>query len=265
MKIEQIKVTPKQAAKWLESNMEQNRRLRPQHVATLARDMKAGNWKQTGETVKFNTMRLLIDGQHRLSAIVESGCTVELSVAWDVPSDSIMAIDTGKSRNPADVLAIAGLTKYPKQVAALCMMIEAHQSGTESKRLRKRRGMSAQEVAAYMAEHDNLEQHAKEGIQLYDACVNPAALTPSEWIFLHWLFSQVDPVAATNFLTQLSKLTCPAESPIRSLFARLTGQVKLDRALKIAYAKRTWNAWRKGDRDVSLRVKEVEGEKLQLV
>jgi len=265
MKIESTKVTPKLAAKWLESNFDKNRRIRPQHVATLARDMVAGNWKQTAEAIKFNPMRQLIDGQHRLSAVVASGCTVEMLVAWDVPSDAIMAIDTGKGRNPADVLAIAGLTKYPAQIASLCRMVEAYQSGSMDKKLKKRRGMSAQEVAALVASNPGIERHAAEGIRFYDGSVNKEALTPSEWVFFHWLFSQVDAGQADTFLAQLSKLTCPADSPIRTFFDRLTGKFKLDRHTKIAYAKRTWNAWRRGEQEVQLRIREAEGEKLELV
>ena len=62
LKITTERITPKQAEKYLEENIENNRPILDRHVAVLARDMKAGNWVQNGETIKFNGTGALLDG-----------------------------------------------------------------------------------------------------------------------------------------------------------------------------------------------------------
>lgn len=105
MIIKKTKVTPQKAAQWLEKNFGRNRKIRKGHISKLVFDMKNGNWQETGETLKFNIMGDLIDGQHRLTAIVESGCTLELWVATDVPNAAINAIDIVHAPERADEAA----------------------------------------------------------------------------------------------------------------------------------------------------------------
>lgn len=63
------------AETWLSRNSN-NRNLRGQVIASYARDMKSGAWVLNGETVKIASNGQLLDGQHRLNAVVESGQTV---------------------------------------------------------------------------------------------------------------------------------------------------------------------------------------------
>jgi hypothetical protein len=261
MKIEKIKVTPKTAAKWLESNMATNRNIRKSYIKMLAADMLAGRWKETGETIKFNPMRTLIDGQHRLSAVVESGCTIEMHVAWDVPSDAIMAIDTGRSRSAADIMTLQGTCKYPKQTPTLIRRIEAWESKSLSAELKKRRGLTAQEIVLSLKKHEGLEAHIANSFRHYANSVNTATLTQGEWAFASWLLHQTDPAAAEDFLTQLSMLTCPPTSPIRVLFTKLTS-INLPTLLKVNYIIRTWNAWRRGETQVTLKARIADEEKI---
>src|SRR5438105_4834244 len=67
-----VKVTPELARQWLESN-EDNRRLSDEWVRKLARDMVNDEFPNVGETLKFDEKGRLIDGQHRLRAVVLSG------------------------------------------------------------------------------------------------------------------------------------------------------------------------------------------------
>ncbi len=64
-------VTPFMAAKLLENN-QVNRKRSEGHIKFLAKQMSAGNFKLTGETVKISTDGKLLDGQHRLHAIDHS-------------------------------------------------------------------------------------------------------------------------------------------------------------------------------------------------
>ena len=104
LKITTERITPKQAEKYLEENIENNRPILDRHVAVLARDMKAGNWVQNGETIKFNGTGALLDGQHRLWACIEAQVPFTTAVARGVPS--LEEVDRGRSRAMSHILAM---------------------------------------------------------------------------------------------------------------------------------------------------------------
>lgn len=96
-------VTPQQATRWLEGNVA-NRLLRDHKVAEYARDMKAGRWRLTHEPIAFSNTGALINGQHRLWAVIEADVPVKFTVAYNVPDDARGVIDSGLIRTDADHL-----------------------------------------------------------------------------------------------------------------------------------------------------------------
>lgn len=108
-----FKVTPAHAEKWLEMNTG-NRRIRPSHVRHLARQMEQGRWMLSPEPIVFSPKRLL-DGQHRLSAVLMSGCTIEASVALVQNEDVFRVLDQGVNRNNSDLTGIPSPVLQPLQ------------------------------------------------------------------------------------------------------------------------------------------------------
>lgn len=106
-RIELVDVTPELAEFWLTQN-QSNRNIRRDIWKAYARDMAAGAWKLTAEPVKISPAGKLLDGQHRLHAIVNSGATVQMFVAYDVPEDAQAAMDSGSKRTASDALALRG-------------------------------------------------------------------------------------------------------------------------------------------------------------
>jgi hypothetical protein len=101
-------ITPELAAAWLENRNTHNRPLRDYRIAELARDMSAGRWHDTGEPIKFDYNDALLDGQHRLGAIVASGVTIEMLVIWGLQPETQDYMDIGLKRSVADSLRDAG-------------------------------------------------------------------------------------------------------------------------------------------------------------
>lgn len=97
MRFEVMVVTPQMAEKWLERN-EGNRKLREQRAAHLARAMQDGKYRLTHQAVAFSTKGRLLDGQHRLRAIILSQVSVEMAVAFDVPEAAFEVMDAGMPR-----------------------------------------------------------------------------------------------------------------------------------------------------------------------
>jgi hypothetical protein len=103
-----VEVTPALAAKWLGECNTHNRKLVDQHVDRLARDMKAGRWRLTHQGIAFSAQRVLLDGQHRLWAVVLSDVTVRMRVFFNEPQESLASIDVIRARSNDEILSLAG-------------------------------------------------------------------------------------------------------------------------------------------------------------
>ena len=108
-----LTVTPAHAEKWLEMNTG-NRRIRPSHVRHLAKQMELGRWMLSPEPIVFSKNRLL-DGQHRLSAVLMSGCTIKASVALVQDEDVFRVLDQGVNRSNSDLTGIPSPVLQPMQ------------------------------------------------------------------------------------------------------------------------------------------------------
>lgn len=104
-------VDPATAERWLRRN-KANRRLRPPVVDRYARDMAAGRWGLTGQSIEFNTEGELIDGQHRLRALVKSGVTLPFTVMWGLPTEAQAYMDVGVKRTLSDQFRILGYENH---------------------------------------------------------------------------------------------------------------------------------------------------------
>ncbi|MEQ1735877.1 MAG: hypothetical protein ABL886_05700 [Rhodoglobus sp.] len=112
-----MEVTPAVARQWLENNYAGNRKRNEKTVAQYAKDMTSGKWPVTGEAIKFSKTGDLIDGQHRLAAIVRANVSVTLLVVVGVESDAYSVLDQGRKRTFGDYLASTD-TPYAKLIAA---------------------------------------------------------------------------------------------------------------------------------------------------
>jgi hypothetical protein len=118
MRVEIKLVTPSMAESFLLEN-KSNRKLNKQQLNMLVRTIKAGNWALTHQGVAMYSDGTLADGQHRLSAIVESGIACKMPVFYGVEKTekTVMAVDCGKVRSVKDSSAIIGLEVRPIDIA----------------------------------------------------------------------------------------------------------------------------------------------------
>lgn len=122
-------ISPKQAEKYLQFNSN-NRPLRKSLVNQYAKDMASGRWKLTHQGVAFNCDGTLLDGQHRLAAIVESKASVQMLVARGVQSSSQLVMDDHARRSAADALSLTRKEKITsKQIAIIRACIEGNRRG----------------------------------------------------------------------------------------------------------------------------------------
>lgn len=148
MKTEIRTITPEDAKTLLESN-EKNRKFSKPYAKRIAAEMKAGIWHETHQGIAIDVEGHIIDGQHRLAAIVDSGMKQTMVVTSELPADAYKYIDIGKRRSAADRL------REDPQVADVASFILRMTDGTQSagriKRLEQVRDM-VRDTALYAKE-----------------------------------------------------------------------------------------------------------------
>ena len=122
MKTEIVTITPKMAGELLNANLN-NRPKSMRRAKILAEIMRRGEWIFNGDTIRVSESGVLLDGQHRLTAIVESGIPQKSILVTGLEDDSFKTIDTGKGRTGGDVLAIEGIANYNVVAAAVYLML----------------------------------------------------------------------------------------------------------------------------------------------
>lgn len=101
-------ITPMLAEEYLKSN-KNNRQLRKNIVAYYASQMRDGQWMLNGEAIIFNERGTLVDGQHRLAAVIEAGVNIDMLVVRNADKDSFATIDSGISRKITDTFYVKGI------------------------------------------------------------------------------------------------------------------------------------------------------------
>src|SRR5256885_4562153 len=85
-----VTITPKKAAEYLERNTA-NRPLSAKTVRDFAAAMRRGEWQVTHQGIAFDTTRALVDGQHRLAAIVQADVPVQAAMFPEGPEGAVDA------------------------------------------------------------------------------------------------------------------------------------------------------------------------------
>ncbi len=104
-----------------------NRPIRPALVDEYARNMLAGEWIVTDQGIGVDVNDMLINGQHRLLALIKAAetqpdITIESWVIWNLPVGSKLATDIGGGRRPKDFLAMEGIGNGNNVGAALKLL-----------------------------------------------------------------------------------------------------------------------------------------------
>lgn len=235
-----VMVTPAMARKWLDKNADNNRSPKMAKVASYARDMEEGNWQaDTGETVKFDEDGVLIDGQNRLHAVVESGVTVSMDVAYNVPNRAMRVLDTGSARTAADVLKIAGAADRMRCSAIVRWAIMWDAGGHMGHNTGSIRPTTTEIIERYVREAGAFNAASSRGTD----CQRRGLATGGPAGVAHYLFSRIDREEARAFFDQyVGGANLPEKGPIVALRNRVL--TKLTRAEQLALLIRAWNFYR---------------------
>ncbi len=113
-------ITPQMAEQWLNTVNKSNRKIRKYWVDHLAQEIRSGNFLKTHQGIGFSKSGRLLDGQHRLAAIIKADTPVEILVTTDLDDEAFKAMDNGVKRTMSD------LTNLSVRTAEVCKFIARH-------------------------------------------------------------------------------------------------------------------------------------------
>ena len=124
-------ITPEIAKTMLGENVN-NRRISRDNVNLFAREIRNGEWRFNGEAIKFGKDGRLLDGQHRLLAVIAADKPLTTLVIRGLEDETQQTMDSGKTRTLGDVLTLRG-EKNSTQLASLARAVYlADQLGMEA-------------------------------------------------------------------------------------------------------------------------------------
>lgn len=110
-------ITPAKAQQYLQTS-QGNRPVSKPTVLSYADTMKKGGWLLNGMCIIFDSDGHLIDGHHRLLAVIEAGIPVRFDVCRGISADAFTTYDCGRHRTIGQLLAMQG-TKHYNLVGAI--------------------------------------------------------------------------------------------------------------------------------------------------
>lgn len=254
IKAKMMKVTPKKAEEWLEKNTG-NRNVSSTMVDRYAADMVSGRWQSNGEPVIFNGSALL-DGQHRLKAVVKAGIPVDMLVVTGVERDAFRTIDSGRARTFGHVLSSQGYS-YANQTAGAVALLVAYETSSAPFNLHGRTTTKG-EMEATLEKNKGV----LESVEYVSSYLNPF-FSQSLMAFVHYLAAKKDRAAADQFIKDVAtgdgvRATSPAGLVRQRMIEQKTSAAgrarKLDKRVVIFFLLRCWNALRSGERLARLQV-----------
>jgi hypothetical protein len=184
--------TPGAAKMILEQLNSNNRPRKSVKVAEFANYMTAGNWKLTGDTVKFSNLYLR-DGQNRMEACVRSGVPFTTHVVFGLDDRIFTFLDNGKPRTVGDAFAIEGV-ENPTTVAGAVRWLEKFRTNT----VKDRSGLTQNEgVNAFHEHYDSVRM--KVSVAAARAVSNADDTPKTIAAALHYLFADKNPALANEF------------------------------------------------------------------
>lgn len=191
---EVVTITPEMAEVMLTKN-KVNRKPRKGRVDLYAKQMSAGQWRVTGETLVFGTNGQLLQGQHRLMACVQSGSSFRTVVVYGVDPESMRVMDSGAARTAGDAFSIEG-TRNHTIVAAVCRYLIGVERGIQTNTAAMAL-ITRDELFDFYEKHcDLVAESVPHGRRLY----SELGISASSWTALAYVLLEADADMAVSFI-----------------------------------------------------------------
>jgi hypothetical protein len=251
-------VTPERAAELLETNTA-NRGLRLEAVHAYARDIAEGRWMVTGESIKIDWTGRLIDGQHRLAAVVEAGVPVSMLVISGLDPIVQRVIDVNVRRTAGDALRMLGVERNVYEVASAARLAIVFDRGDARRYGTIRSTTSHAEIFAWVEAHPEIDEAAQLARRLFTRLQVP----PSPLTYAIWRLSQINAVDTLEFFQSAAEYATTGEGDPRAALLRVyatdTHRIARRPLTIVGVTFAAWNAWRDKQKVKSLPLVDAKG------
>lgn len=239
-------ITPPLAELMLAHN-ESNRPLRRQKIDQHIRNLQEKNFILTHQGIAFSRDGQLNDGQHRLTAIVESGIPAPMTVTFGCVREEFEVIDQGGLRTSADIIHIKGRDHPRIRASVAARVLSFEEKDTKH--------LTAQKITNYEASlnQELMDDSCQYGVKARK--IAPPATIGLAYYHIASNTSQGKEKISLFWDSFISGASLPASSPILKIrnllveghdFGQKSGT---QRAIKEAAAiVLAWNAWIEGSR-----------------
>jgi len=236
-------LTP-EIAEFLLGRNSKNRQVKKDRVEQYVRDIKSG-WTHNGDTIRISLSIIMLDGQHRCLAVMETGIAIETALSYGLPEDVFETIDTGRARTTSDVFYIAGIENNTRMTAITKFVMNFKKGCYEFAARGYSRGKlaitSTQALEFCKANKESLEQSYYYGFNKDNKIVSGTILAS-----LHYIFKEKNKFYADNFCKSLADgVGLPKDSPIYVLRNKLIQDARLKRKMniyeKVGIICKAWN------------------------
>lgn len=241
--VTQETIGPDEAVKYLGLNTH-NRHIRPELIETIRRDIVSDNYQLNGETIKFSVTDKLLDGQHRLLAVLEAGKPIVTLVVRGLPDEVQVTVDSGSRRKFGDYLHLDGEIHSATLAASTRVTWFLTTYGVPR---RFATAPSVSELYAFLQANPGLRETSVLGVQANRSSLK---ITGSSAASLAYLMGQLDETLMREFWRQLLENDAPAEGAIWALRESLTKDLskphRMDVFHRMALIIKAWNYWLEG-------------------
>lgn len=242
-------ITPDLARELLEGNTH-NRSVNQKRIKELAELHGTSFWKETGDPIRITDDGVLVDGQHRLLAIVQSGVPVHYFIMRGVDLTAQEVIDTGSRRTLASMLQTRQEQNRTTLATAIKVIYHWEHGG------RSADGLGVVPINVLLAFYDS--NPGIKAIARRTLGVNQAIRGGAGAVALTmWLFDHIDGEDAAHFWDRLKSEYDHTEgdpiSTLRKALLRDAEEAAKNRASvrgqtwRAAVIIKAWNAYRRGE------------------
>lgn len=173
-----------------------NRAKRERLIERYRASMDDGTFRGlNGESISIGTDGSLLNGQHRLEAVVRHGKPVEMLVVRGVDVSTFSTIDTGGGRAASDVLSILG-HQYTKVQAAAIGMLHQYRNGAAGSRT----AVAAERIELLSYQYPEV---ADSAAFVGNIRPRPRGVGQSVAVVAHVLFKELDHAVADRFIVDV--------------------------------------------------------------
>ncbi len=243
IKPEIMTITPDMAKLFLRKNSD-NRQLMIRTIQVYADAMLRGEWLFSPDAICFDTEGVLMNGQHRLNAVIRADVPQEFLVVTGAPHESFKIMDIGRKRKLADVLHIKGLSYTTNTAAALVILyhwVNSNFKGVDNAGNRP----SSTQILTLLDDYEEIVEYAKI---FYSLQWKNQILIPATGTACLYILAQRDKDYALEFFNKLySGANLNENSPILALrnqqMALRMNRVRQTKREQLVSIFKCWNAF----------------------